>query len=55
LTLGTNDYIPAVYDSYFPENGDIQALTAAETIIYYLENLNSNVNYTNCSNYFRFQ
>jgi len=55
LTLGTNDYIPAVYDSYFPVNGDIQVLTAAETIIYYLENVNSEVDYPNCSRYFRFQ
>jgi hypothetical protein len=55
LTLGTNDYIPAVYDSYFPVNGDVQPLTAAETIIYYLENVNSDVNYPNCSRYFRYQ
>lgn len=55
LTLGTNDYIPAVHDNYFPLNGSIQPLTAAETIIYYLENVNSQVNYPNCNRYFRFQ
>ncbi|MDU8887034.1 bifunctional UDP-sugar hydrolase/5'-nucleotidase [Yeosuana sp. MJ-SS3] len=55
LTLGTNDYIPAVHDSYFTMAGDIQTLTAAETLIYYLENINSTVDYPSCSRYFRFQ
>ncbi len=55
LILGTNDYIPAVYDNYFPVNGNIQSLTAAETIIYYLENINSEMNYPNCSRFFRYQ
>ncbi|MEJ2114144.1 MAG: 5'-nucleotidase C-terminal domain-containing protein, partial [Flavobacteriaceae bacterium] len=55
LTLGTNDYIPAVHDSYFTMAGDIQTLTAAETLIYYLENIESTVNYPSCSRYFRFQ
>lgn len=55
LTLGTNDYIPAVYDNYFPTNGNIQSLTAAETIIYYLENVNSLVSYPSCDHYFRYQ
>ena len=55
LSLGTNDYIPAVYENYFPLTGDIQSLTAAETVISYLENNNSVVNYPNCEHYFRFQ
>jgi 2',3'-cyclic-nucleotide 2'-phosphodiesterase (5'-nucleotidase family) len=55
LTLGTNDYIPAVHDAYFPVNGSIQTLTAAETLIYYLENVNSEVDYPNCTRFFRFQ
>jgi 2',3'-cyclic-nucleotide 2'-phosphodiesterase (5'-nucleotidase family) len=55
LSIGTNDYIPAVYANYFPSNGNIQLLTAAETIISYLENNNSQVNYPNCDHYFRYQ
>ncbi len=55
LTIGTNDYIPAVYEKYFPLIGDVQSLTAAETIISYLENNNSQVNYPNCDRYFRYQ
>jgi len=55
LTIGTNDYIPAVYENYFPINGNVQSLTAAETVISYLENYNSQVNYPNCNRYFRYQ
>jgi len=55
LSIGTNDYIPAVYENYFPSNGNIQSLTDAETIISYLENNNSQVNYPNCSRYFRYE
>lgn len=55
LTVGTNDYIPAVYENYFPLIGDIQPLTAAETVISYLENNNSQVNYPNCNHYFKYQ
>lgn len=55
LTLGTNDYIPAVHDTYFSEDGSIQTLTAAETIISYLENVNDQVNYPSCARFFRYQ
>ena len=55
LTIGTNDYIPAVYENYFPFVLFVQPLTAAETIISYLENNNSQVNYPNCNRYFRYQ
>lgn len=55
LSIGTNDYIPAVHENYFPSNGNIQLLTAAETIISYLENINGQVNYPNCDHYFRYQ
>jgi 2',3'-cyclic-nucleotide 2'-phosphodiesterase (5'-nucleotidase family) len=55
LTLGTNDYIPAVYDNYFPQNGNVQVLTAAESLISYLENINDQVNYPSCARFFRYQ
>ena len=55
LKVGTNDYIPAVYDNYFPTNGKVQTLTAAETLISYLKNYNDQVNYPNCDHYFRYQ
>jgi len=55
LSIGINDYIPAVHDSYFPENGNIQSFTTAEAIMYYLNNVNNVVNYPACSRYFRYQ
>ncbi len=55
LTVGTNDYIPAVHDNYFPENGDIQSFTTAEALIYFLENINNQVDYPGCDHYFRYQ
>ena len=54
LSVGINDYIPAVYNNYFPENGVMQPYTTAEAIIYYLVNINDQVNYPNCQNYFRY-
>ena len=55
LTVGINDYVPAVHDDYFPSNGEIQPLSSAESLIYYLENIDGVVNYPNCENYFRFR
>ena len=55
LTLGINDYVPAVFDTYFPPNPSVQANTDAEMIIQYLENSSENVSYPDCTRYFRFQ
>ena len=54
LSVGLNDYIPAVYDTYFPDNGQVQPQTDAETVILYLEEINSEVDYPNSDNYFRY-
>ena len=55
LTLGINDYIPAIYSDYFSlDNADIQNLTTAETLINYLKTINSTVDYEDCNRYFRY-
>ncbi len=54
LTVGVNDYIPAVYDMYFPASKIVSTKTDAETVIGYLENINSQVNYSGSNNYFRY-
>ncbi|MCF6358618.1 MAG: bifunctional metallophosphatase/5'-nucleotidase [Draconibacterium sp.] len=54
LTVGINDYIPAVNDMYFPDNGVVQPLTAAETLIAYLTDINREVDYPGCNRYFRY-
>lgn len=55
LSIGINDYIPAVYDTYFPMNADILPFTTAEGIIDYLKNINNEVNYPNCERYFKYE
>jgi len=54
LSVGINDYIPAVHNLYFPDNGQIQTLSAAETLIEYLKNNKNEINYSNCNQYFRY-
>ena len=55
LKVGLNDYIPAVYDSYFPAIGNIQSMTDAEVTISYLETINNQVNFAGTDKYFRYQ
>lgn len=52
--VGLNDYIPAVHDTYFSQNADVQDLSAAASIMYYLEHVNAQVNYPQCGNYFKY-
>lgn len=54
LRVGINDYIPAVHSPYFPDEREEQPLTAAESIIKFLENTSSNIDYSDCSRYFRY-
>jgi len=54
LTIGLNDYIPAVYDTYFTQSPTFLPYTTAEAIINYLENNSSPINFTNYNNYFKF-
>ena len=54
LKVGMNDYIPAVYEAFFPlEEADVKSVTTAESIIHYLESSDQEVNYSDCNNYFR--
>lgn len=56
ITIGINDYIPAVYDQYFPlEKAEIKDFTTAEAIIGYLKTINSTVDYEGCDQYFDYQ
>ncbi|MBN1651672.1 MAG: bifunctional metallophosphatase/5'-nucleotidase [Bacteroidales bacterium] len=55
LSVGVIDYLPAVYDQYFPSTGNIQAQNDVETIISYLVEVDNQVNYPSCTHYFRYQ
>lgn len=55
LTIGTNDFIPAVNDQYFLfDQAEIRELTTAETIIEYLKTINSTVDFEGCNHFFRY-
>lgn len=54
LTLGSNDYIPAVFESYFPfEEADVRSVTTVETILQYLD-ANPTVDFEGCDQFFRY-
>jgi len=55
LVLGMNDYIPAVYDTYFTQAPTYTSYTTAERIINYLKNSTETVNYTEVDSYFKFE
>jgi len=55
LTVAINDFIPAVHYTYFSDDGQRQPLTAAHTLMAYLEQGNGQINYQNCNRYFRYQ
>lgn len=55
LTIGLNDYIPAVYDTYFTQTPTYKTYTTAEGIIDYLQNNTAPINYTTYTNYFKFE
>lgn len=49
LTMGVNDFIPAVYDEYFDfSEAEIKSYTTAEAIIGYLENSNTAIDFEGC-------
>ena len=54
VTVGVNDYIPAVYDTYFTATKIVSSQTDAETVISYLEQANIPVNYATSNNYFKY-
>lgn len=55
LTVGLNDYIPAVYDTYFTQTPTREPYTTAEIIINYLDHHSDPINYTQNNSYFKFQ
>jgi 2',3'-cyclic-nucleotide 2'-phosphodiesterase (5'-nucleotidase family) len=55
LSIGINDYIPATNAAFFPDDGEKMSYTTAEALIYYLKNIQSQVNYNSCSRAFRFE
>lgn len=55
LTIGINDYIPAVYDNYFTQTPEKLPYTTAEGIINYLNTNSDPIDYSEVNRYFRYQ
>jgi len=55
LSIAINDYIPAVYEEYFPEPVNMYDLTTADAMIQYVRNLAEPLSYDSCSRYFRYE
>ncbi|UMB60695.1 bifunctional metallophosphatase/5'-nucleotidase [Lutibacter sp. A80] len=55
VTIGLNDYIPAVYDTYFTKQPIYLPNTTAETLINFLESTTTPINYTQVNSYFKYE
>ena len=55
VTVGINDYIPAVYPDLFPDNAVTSSKTCAEIIIDYLKSLSLHINYEDCYCFYRYK
>lgn len=56
MKLGMNDYIPAVHNGFFDNySPDIQEYTTAELMMHFLMNTDATIDYTGCTNYFRYR
>ncbi len=55
ITIGLNDYLPAVHSDYFTQTPINLPYTTAEGIISFLENDQTLVNYTQSTNFFQYQ
>ncbi|MEP1097431.1 MAG: bifunctional UDP-sugar hydrolase/5'-nucleotidase [Cyclobacteriaceae bacterium] len=55
LTIGINDFLPAIYDDYFSfDDAELRELTSAETVIDYLKTTNSVIDHEGCVRFFRY-
>ncbi len=54
LSVAVNDYVAAVHSDFFGPNGDFLSYTSAECLIYYLQSIESEVDYSSSECYFRF-
>ncbi|MDT8401700.1 MAG: bifunctional UDP-sugar hydrolase/5'-nucleotidase [Bacteroidales bacterium] len=55
LTIAINDYIPEIYENYFPDPSVIYDMSTADAMIQYVRDLTVPLHYENCNRYFRYQ
>ena len=55
LTIGMNDFIPALYDDFFSRaDATLTDYTTAESLIEYMKNTNSTLDFEGCNRFFRY-
>lgn len=54
LSIAINDYIPEIYNDYFPEPLVIYDISTADAMIQYVRNLTDPLHYESCNRYFRY-
>ena len=55
FSIAINDYIPEIYEDYFPEPSVIYDISTADAMIQYVRNLTEPLHYESCNRYFRYQ
>ena len=55
LTVGINDYVAAVHDDFFGDDGQFLDYTSSDAIIYYISNSAQAIDFTSNHNYFRYE
>ena len=55
LSIAINDYIPEIYDDYFPDPSVIYDISTADAMIQYVRNLTEPLHYETCNRYFRYE
>jgi 2',3'-cyclic-nucleotide 2'-phosphodiesterase (5'-nucleotidase family) len=55
IKLGMNDYAAAVHQKYFPKIKTTYKYTSSEMLIQYLRTSQKNLNFSGCTNYFKYE
>lgn len=55
LSVAINDYIPMVYEEYFPDPVEDYKMTTADAMIAYVRNLTEPLHYVSCDRFFRYR
>ena len=55
FSIAINDYIPEIYEDYFPEPSVIYDISTADAMIQYVRNLAEPLHYESCNRYFRYE
>lgn len=55
LSIAINDYLPEIYDDYFPEPSVIYDISTADAMIQYVRSMTEPLLYESCNRFFRYE